>query len=156
MTSADLCLMDAKEAITSAAPNSKVAEIPGDHARRVVEGAIHVSPLLGERMRSTTVFDTAVFIRELLPQDLKLEIVQTTTDEALKTAAYLATVVGFAHARQMDSSSRSAWQRERSQHRSHDLNAPSWLWTNVVGLLLDHERKYLEYCRLYAIMQEPT
>ena len=155
-TSADLCLIDVKEAVASAAPSFKGANIPQDHAQRVVEGAVNVSPFLGERMRASSVFDTPVFIRELLPQDLKLEIDQTTTDEALKTAAYLASVVGSAHARQMDSSSRVAWRRELSQHSSHDLNAPSWLWTNVVGLLLNQERMYLEHCRRYAAADGAT
>jgi uncharacterized protein (DUF2252 family) len=35
--------------------------------------------------------------------------------------------------------------------RARDLDAPSWLWTNVVGLLIDHERTYLEHCRIYAL-----
>jgi uncharacterized protein (DUF2252 family) len=147
----DYCLMDIKEAVASAAPTAPGSEMPQDHARRVVEGALHVSPFLGERMRPTTLLDRPVFIRELLPQDLKLELDRLTADEALKAAAFLATVIGFAHARQMDQSTRQSWQHELAQHRSGDLDAPSWLWANVVGLLIDHERTYLEHCRRYAL-----
>jgi uncharacterized protein (DUF2252 family) len=32
-----------------------------------------------------------------------------------------------------------------------NLDAPSWLWTNVVGLLVAHEETYLEHCRRYAL-----
>jgi len=149
--SSEYCLMDVKEAIESAAPVSGGVEMPRDPAERVVEGARHISPFLGARLRAATLLDKPVFIRELLPQDLKLEFGQLTSSQALKAAAYLATVVGFAHARQMDSSTRASWQRELAGCRSSDLDAPSWLWTNVVGLLVDHERAYLEHCRRYAL-----
>jgi uncharacterized protein (DUF2252 family) len=75
---------------------------------------------------------------------------------ATKAAAYLATVVGFAHARQMDSSTRISWQRELSRHRTKDLDAPLWLWTAVVELLVDHERSYLEHCRRYALAEHDS
>jgi uncharacterized protein (DUF2252 family) len=152
--SSDLCLMDIKEAVESAAPASDGAAMPKDPARRVIEGALHTSPFLGERMRATTLLDRPVFIRELMPQDLKLELTQLTADEALKAAEYLATVVGFAHSRQMDSSTRSAWQGELARHRTKDLDAPTWLWSNVVGLLVDHEGTYLEHCRRYAMTEQ--
>jgi len=51
----------------------------------------------------------------------------------------------------MDSSTRSSWQAELTCHRAKDLDAPSWLWSNVVGLLVDHEGTYLEHCRRYAL-----
>ena len=150
--SSDLCLMDVKEAVESAAPSSST-EMPADHARRVVEGALHISPFLGERMRATTLLGRPVFIRELMPQDLKFELTQLDIKEAIKAAAFLATVVGFAHARQMDSSTRTSWQKELNRHRIKDLDAPLWLWTAVVGLLVDHERSYLEHCRRYALAE---
>jgi uncharacterized protein (DUF2252 family) len=149
--SSELCLMDMKEAVTSAAPAADDAEVPVDHARRVVEGARHISPFLGERMRATSILDRPVFIRELMPQDLKLEFDQLTIEEALKASTFLATVVGYAHARQMDSATRSSWQKELAGHRTKQLDAPSWLWTSVVGLLVAHEETYLEHCRLYAL-----
>jgi uncharacterized protein (DUF2252 family) len=148
--SSDLCLMDIKEAVESAAPAASGASMPKDPARRVVEGALHISPFLGERTRATTLLGRPVFIRELMPQDLKLELDQLTATEGLKAAEYLATVVGYAHARQMDSSTRASWQHELAAQRSKDLDAPTWLWSNVVGLLVDHEGAYLEHCRRYA------
>jgi uncharacterized protein (DUF2252 family) len=148
--SSDLCLMDVKEAVESAAPTSS-SDMPSDQAERIVEGALHISPLLGQRTRATTLLGRPVFIRELMPQDLKLELTQLDATEAMKAAAFLATVVGFAHARQMDTSTRTSWQQELARHRSKDLDAPLWLWTAVVGLLVDHERSYLEHCRRYAL-----
>jgi uncharacterized protein (DUF2252 family) len=147
--------MDVKEAVESAAPASST-DMPVDQAQRIVEGARHISPFLGERMRAATLLDRPVFIRELMPQDLKLELNQLDAAEAMKAAAFLATVVGFAHARQMDSSTRTSWQRELSRHRTKDLDAPLWLWTAVVGLLVDHERSYLEHCRRYALAESDS
>ena len=68
----------------------------------MVEGARHLSPHLGERMAAERLLERSVFIRELLPQDLKLEIDQLTRADAMKAAHFLAAVVGKAHARQMD------------------------------------------------------
>ncbi len=147
----DLCLMDIKEAVGSPAPAHPEAPEPADDAQRVVEGARHLSPFLGERMRATRLGDRPVFIRELLPQDLKVEIDHLTTEEAMKAARFLATVVGFAHARQMDSAARAAWRDELGLHRSKTLDAPSWLWSSVVELLVSHERSYLEHCLRYAM-----
>ncbi|MDQ6613754.1 MAG: DUF2252 domain-containing protein [Actinomycetota bacterium] len=152
----DLCLMDIKEAVNSVAPADPGGHKLDDDAQRVVEGARHISPFLGERMRATRLGDRPVFIRELLPQDLKVEIDHLTTDEAIKAARFLATVVGFAHARQMDSATRAAWRDELGLHRSETLNAPSWLWSSVVELLVSHERSYLDHCRRYATATFPT
>jgi len=149
---ADLCLMDVKEAVQAAAPRYPRAEMPRDNARRVVEGARHLSPFIGERMRAASFLDRSVFVRELLPQDLKLEIDRLTRDEAAKAARFLAIVVGRAHARQMDASTRKSWQRDLRRNRSKNLDAPSWLWSSVVELLVSHEGGYLEHCRKYALI----
>jgi uncharacterized protein (DUF2252 family) len=68
------CLMDVKEAISAAAPRRTTAVMPADNAERVVTGARALSPFLGRRMLSAHLLGKSVFIRELLPQDLKLEI----------------------------------------------------------------------------------
>ena len=91
-----------------------------------------------------------MFVRELLPQDLKLEIERLNRDEATAAARFLAGVVGRAHARQMDEATRIRWAAEFGRNRSKSLNAPSWLWDSVVGLLAAHEVAYLEHCRRYA------
>ncbi|MEJ0093427.1 MAG: DUF2252 family protein [Methylocella sp.] len=147
----DMCLMDIKEAAKAAAPRSAKATMPSDDAQRVVEGARHLSPFLGERMRADHLLGRSVFIRELLPQDLKIEISAMSHEEAKKTAGFLAAVVGKAHARQMDEATRTGWRNELSKKHSKTLDAPSWLWSSIVDLLVSHERGYLEHCRKYAL-----
>jgi uncharacterized protein (DUF2252 family) len=147
----ELCLMDLKEAVQAAAPADDSADMPEDQAQRVVEGARHLSPHLGERMRAIQLFGRSIFIRELLPQDLKIELETLTREQAMNIARFLANVVGKAHARQMDEDTRSKWAKELSRARSGSLKAPSWLWSSVVDLLAIHEKAYLEHCRLYAL-----
>ena len=95
--------------------------------------------------------DRAVFMRELLPEDLKLEIDQISREEAMKAARYLAMVVGKAHARQMDVVTRAKWRDELGRNRSANLEAPNWLWSSIVELVASHEAAYLEHCRRYAM-----
>ena len=102
-------------------------------------------------MLATHFLKRSVFLRELMPQDLQLEIGQLTRNEALKAARFLAMVVGKAHVRQMDSTVRKAWCAELQRHRSKTLDAPSWLWSSIVELLMIHEGEYLGYCRRYAL-----
>ena len=146
----DLALMDVKEAIAAAAPRYTGEKMPKDNAERVVAGAMHLSPHLGKRMVAGMIRDKPVFIRELLPQDLKIEIEQLTVPAAMKAARFLAGVVGKAHARQMDEATRLKWAAELERHRSKTLDAPSWLWSSVVSLIGSHETAYLEHCRRYA------
>ena len=149
--SREYCLMDMKEAAKAAAPHASDAEMPTDQAERVVEGARHLSPFLGKRMCAASLMDKPVFVRELLPQDLKIEIEQLTRDEAMSVAGFLAAIVGKAHSRQMDVATRKQWRSELQGNRSKSLDAPTWLWTSVVDLLAEHERAYLEHCRKYAL-----
>jgi uncharacterized protein (DUF2252 family) len=146
----DLALMDVKEAVKPAAPRYIDQKMPKDNAERVVEGALHLSPHLGKRMVAGRVEDRSVFVRELLPQDLKIEIERLTVADAMKAASFLAGVVGKAHARQMNQATRKSWTRELERHRSKTLDAPNWLWSSVVALIGKHEVAYLEHCRQYA------
>jgi uncharacterized protein (DUF2252 family) len=50
-----LCLMDIKEATQAAAPRYARARMPRDDAERVVEGARHLAPNLGQRMLAAMV-----------------------------------------------------------------------------------------------------
>ena len=75
--------------------------MPRDNAQRVVAGAQALSPNLGERMIAARLLGKPVVVRELMPQDLKLEVSRLTGDKAVALAAYLAGVVGKAHGRQM-------------------------------------------------------
>jgi uncharacterized protein (DUF2252 family) len=146
-----LCLIDVKEAAQAAAPRHGKIKTPRDNAERVVEGARHLSPYLGERMAAEHLLDRSVFVRELLPQDLKLEIDRLTREEAMKAARFLASVVGKAHARQLDPRTRRKWRTEVNRNWSKRLDTPSWLWSSIVGLVASHEAAYLEHCRRYAL-----
>jgi len=150
----EFCLIDIKEASPAAAPRARAAEMPRDNAQRVVEGARHLSPALGERMMAAKLLGRAVVVRELMPQDLKLEIDQLTRAEAMDSARYLAEVVGKAHARQMDAATRRAFGATFKVRRSSRLDAPSWLWSSVVELASTHEAAYLEHCRRYALTRD--
>ena len=147
----ELCLVDIKEAVSAVAPRYKGSPIPKDYAERVAEGARTLSPFLGKRMLAWKFLHRSVVLRELLPQDLKLEMDQLTRDEAISSARFLASVVGRAHAAQMDRATKKRWRSELAKHRSKNLDAPSWLWTSVVELVATHEPAYLEHCREYAI-----
>ena len=151
-----LCLMDVKEAVQASAPRYPKVKMPKDNAERVVEGAQHLSPNLGERMVAARLMERSVFLRELLPQDLKLEIDQLTREEAMKAARFLALVVGKAHAGQMDAPTRRKWRAELNRSRSKRLGAPSWLWSSIVSLVGSHEAAYLEHCRRYALESDDS
>ena len=144
-------LIDIKEAVLAAAPSSKRFNAKEDFAVRVVTGARALSPFLGERMLAARLLRRPVVVRELMPQDLKLEIDRLSCDEAVAAAEYLAGVVGKAHARQMDAATRKRWRAELNRNRSKTLEAPGWMWKGVVELVASHEAGYLEHCRLYAM-----
>lgn len=145
------CLIDIKEAVRAAAPRANHPSMPRDNAKRVVEGARSLSPFLGQRMLPARFLGRSVVVRELLPQDLKLEMDQLTREQAVAAARFLAGVVGRAHVRQMDDDAQQKWQSELNRNRSKKVNAPSWLWSSVVELMAIHEVAYLEHCRQYAL-----
>lgn len=148
---AGLCLVDVKEGITAAAPTAAKAEMPRDNAVRVVTGAKALSPNLGNRMIAARLLDKSVVVRELMPQDLKIEIDRLTRQDALSLARYLAGVLGRAHGRQMKASHRRSWLSDLSKNQKASIDAPSWLWTSVVDLVGLHEMAYLDHCRRYAM-----
>ncbi len=142
-----ICFLDIKEATTAAAPRAGDAKMPRDNAVRVVEGARALSPNLGERMMASRIGDHPVIVRELMPQDLKLEIDRLTPEEAVNAARYLAGVVGRAHARQMSGETRRTWLKGLCSRHSKTLDAPSWLWSSIIELIGIHEAAYLDHCR---------
>ncbi len=150
----EFCLIDIKEANPTAAPRAPRTIMPKDHARRVVEGARRLSPALGDRMMASQFLERSVVIRELMPQDLKLEIDRLSRAEAVNSARYLAEVVGKAHARQLDGATRKEFAASFRIKKAARLNAPSWLWSSVVELSSSHEAAYLEHCRRYALGNE--
>ena len=147
----EYCLVDIKEAVRAAAPAAKNADTPKDFAQRVVTGACNLSPFLGERMLAAKFLSRPVVLRELMPQDLKLEMDRLTREEAVAAASFLAGVVGKAHTRQMDVATRKRWIAELGRNRSKNLDAPGWMWRSVVELIASHETAYLEHCRRYAM-----
>jgi uncharacterized protein (DUF2252 family) len=144
------CLVDLKEAVPAAAPRNKRAKMPRDNAERVVTGAQALSPNLGERMLPARLLDKPVVLRELMPQDIKLDIEHLSREDAMTIAHYLAGVVGRAHGRQLDKAKRLEWLADLSKNHTKSLEAPSWLWSSVVELLSVHEVAYLEHCRRFA------
>ena len=148
---AEYCLIDIKEAAPAAAPRAAGAKMPIDNGQRVLEGARHLAPALGNRMMAAKFLKRSVVLRELMPQDLKLEIGHFSRSEAESTARYLGEVVGKAHAGQMDVATRREFAAMFTSRRSDPLDAPSWLWSCVVELAAAHEGAYLEHCRRYAL-----
>src|SRR5450755_3813753 len=121
--------------------------MPRDNAIRVVTGARALSPNLGERTVAAKLLGKPVVVRELMPQDLKIEINGLTREEAMRLAHYLAGVVGRSHGRQMEPGQRRAWRSDLKKYRQTSLEAPPWLWASVVELIALHEAAYLEHCR---------
>ena len=125
--------------------------MPADNAERVTAAARAMSPHLGARMLPVRMQGRSLFIRELAPQDLKLEVDQFSHGEAIKAARYLAFVIGKAHGRQLDANARADWLGVLEADRRGQIDAPSWLWEGVVSLAGSHEAGYLEHCRRYAL-----
>ena len=148
-----LCLVDVKEGVTAAAPRATKVEMPRDNAARVVTGAKALSPNLGERMVAAGLLDKAVIVRELMPQDLKIEIDRLNRGQAIELARYLGGVVGRAHGRQMEPGQRRTWRTDLARSQKASLEAPSWLWANVVDLIALHESAYLDHCRRFALTE---
>jgi len=147
----DLSIIDIKQATKVAAPQTPNAGMPRNNAARVVEGATKLSPALGERMLATKLLGREVFLRELLPQDLKLEFDQLSCGDAVAAGRYLASVVGKAHGRQMSPADRKTWRAALNRQHTKGVDVPSWLWRSVVDLVATHESAYLDHCRQYAL-----
>ncbi len=146
-----LALMDIKEARPSHAPRAPRARLPKHQGERVVTGARKLAPSLGDRMLPADIAGKQVFVRELLPQDMKFDLDALGDEEALAIGGYLAAVVAVAHSRQMEPGECADWLVEfRRTHAKH-LTAPAWLWSSVVDLVALHEGAYLEHCREHAL-----
>ena len=146
-----LALLDIKQAVDASAPWAPDVNPGLAPGVRVVMGARHLAPALGTRMLAASMLERSVFIRELLPQDLKVELDCIDASDARKVAYYLGKVVGRAHRRQLDLTATRAWLAELTKHRTKTLDAPSWLWRALVELVGLHEHAYLEHCRRYAL-----
>ena len=146
-----LSLLDIKQAIESSAPWAAGADLGLLPGERVLMGAKRLAPALGNRMVAATLLGRSVYVRELLPQDLKVELDQITAQQGRAVAFYLGMVVGRAHRRQLDDDQSRAWWTEMASHRTKNIDAPSWLWQALVELVAVHEHAYLEHCRRFAL-----
>src|SRR5690606_36659754 len=106
-----LCLLDLKQAIEPVTPHIH-HEMPHVPAERVVIGARDLAPTLGERMVALALQGKSLFARELMPQDLKLEIETLSDDDARGVAFYLGNLLGRAHARQLGPDDQRVWRGE--------------------------------------------
>lgn len=140
-----VALVDVKQAVPALAPPAPGAAIPADPAQRVVEGTRVLAPALGERMIPARMGDIPVFVRELLPQDLKIVAEQFSKEEGVRVARSLAAVVGRAHGRQLSPEVRQAWRRQVEADGWHE-RAPHWLWSSVTTLMGQHQSGYLAHC----------
>jgi uncharacterized protein (DUF2252 family) len=146
------CLLDVKAASVPVAPAVDGAAMPLDQGERVVRGARALSPSLGNRMTATKLGKQSVFVRELLPQDLKIDIKALSESEAGVVAFLLASVVGHSHGRQLTRTDARAWAAELRRSHPKTLAAPSWLWTSIVRSIARHETEYLGHCRRFAAL----
>jgi uncharacterized protein (DUF2252 family) len=106
-----------------------------------------------ERMRAVNVVVRPAFVRELTPQDLKIEIEQLTADEATKLAGFLGGLSGKLTIGKWTETRAPSGDGDLRRSRSKSPDAPGWLWKNVVDLPVDHEKAYLEHGRKYALQK---
>lgn len=145
----DFCLMDVKEAHASCVPTT-ASGVPAQPAVRLLAGARALTPALGERMRAGEVLETPVIVRELMPQDMKLDIRRLQPKQARRVADYLGAVVGHAHARQLSAGDRHAWHREVIRGRSKTTHAPAWLREAAIGAMHELDVAYIQHCLRYV------
>ncbi len=148
-----LSLIDIKQAVDASAPWAAGVAHDMQPGERVLRGAQKLAPALGSRMVAAELLDRSVFIRELLPQDLKVELDHISPADGRSVAYYLGMVVGRAHGRQLEDDERRSWHREMHTHRSKNIEAPLWLWRALVDLVGVHERAYLEHCHRHALAE---
>ncbi len=151
-----LAIVDIKEAHVPLAPRARGVSLPKHDGQRVVEGARKLSPYLGARIIAATVLGRPVSVRELLPQDLKFELDTMTAPDALQMAAYMGSVVGIAHARQLAPAQCARWLATMRKESANGSTAPAWLWAAVVDLVALHEGAYLEHCRAHVATDGST
>ncbi len=146
----DIRLLDLKQAVQSVAPTADPALMPDDPAERVMAGANALAPNLGRRMTTIKLGGRSMFARELMPQDLKLELAGVDDQAAIELAGALAKVVGQAHGAQMSTADRQRWAKTVQASKSKTLDAPSWTWIGVRELMAVHESAYLDHCRRHG------
>jgi uncharacterized protein (DUF2252 family) len=143
----DHCLIDIKQALPARAPAAPDARMPQSPAQRVVEAARYLAPSLGQRMLPATLLGKDVVLRELMPQDLKLDLSSIEQREGPQVAHCLGNVLGRAHARQMTPADRQRWREQLLRGCASRGTLPAWLWSTTIGLMAAHEQAWLDHCR---------
>jgi uncharacterized protein (DUF2252 family) len=154
----DLRLLDVKEALPTHTPRAAAVRglgVPADDAARVVHGARALSPPIGPRLLAATLDGMPVVVRELLPQEDKVNVDGLAQDEACAVAHHLGGILGRAHARQLDPKEAKAW-RAACGAKTDAGAPPSWLWSALVPLVGRHEAAYLEHCGALAVRGAAT
>ena len=149
-----MALLDIKQAVEPIAPWAPGMNPNITPGQRVHAGATRLAPALGKRMLAAEILGRSVFVRELLPQDLKVELDHIGIPEARAVAYYLGMVVGRAHRRQLSVEDSRAWRHEMHSHRTKNIDAPNWLWQALIKLVAYHEHAYLEHCRRFALVAD--
>jgi uncharacterized protein (DUF2252 family) len=138
-----LRLLDVKEAASSAAP--ALEGTPTDDAERSLQGARALAPRYGARKRAVSVQTHRCLVRELMPQEKKVEIDRLARDELASVAFGLGRVVGKAHARQLSARDAKSWRADVTAKREDD-RPPRWLSRALAALVGAHEAAYLAHC----------
>jgi uncharacterized protein (DUF2252 family) len=140
-----LCLIDVKGDCRRRATAHRQQNAACDNAERVVEGERHLAPYLGERVVAVRLLDRSVFLREMLPQDLKLEINQLIRPKAMKAARFLASRMGARWVRRCGANGgpRSTGAARNIGMRRFGYGRASWAWSPAM------RRPISKHCRRY-------
>ncbi len=113
-----------------------------------------LAPFLGERMIAARFLGQRDLpVRELLPQDLKIEIARLTRDwRPRKPRCSWPWTVGQGPCPADGCrATRRSWLEELQPKPLKTLDAPVLAVVNIVELIAGHEAAYLEHCRRYAM-----
>jgi hypothetical protein len=97
-------------------------------------------------MLAATILGRRTVVRELMPQDRKVNLKLLKRGEAAPIARHLGAVVGRAHARQLSPEASVAWAERLLPDGLPDRVPPEWLWEPLVRLVGEHEEAYLRHC----------
>jgi uncharacterized protein (DUF2252 family) len=150
-------ILDIKEALPLRAPRLPKSDFPKDDADRVVAGACVLAPYLGHRTVAATVGGLRTTIHELMPHDEKIGLADLKKAEATDLAAYLGSVVGRAHGRQLHKGDAKAWLKSFTKAKATCAGTPRWLWDELAYFIGNHEEAYLHHCGTLDLAPgEPT
>ena len=151
-----VCLVDLKEAIPAAAPRHTDIKTPRDNAERVVEGARYLASHLGECMVEARLLDHSVFLRELLPQDLEAGDRSTHAMGGDEGHSRPGTTRGHRAWPQAGRTGAAKWRAEIGRNRSKRLDAPSWSWSNIGGLVASLRRLISNIANAMPLRPRPS